>query len=97
MEEAEVSEIYESPKHPYTQLLFHSILDGEKRMKKITDTEQSRGAAGEKGCPFYNRCHERTEKCMEERPENVDIHHGQGPVHYVKCFKYMEADKNGET
>ena len=38
VEEAEVEEIYEDPKHPYTQLLFHSILTGDRKLQKITPT-----------------------------------------------------------
>ena len=89
VEEAEVEEIYEDPKHPYTQLLFHSILTGDRKLQKITDSEQSRGDAESQGCPFYHRCTSRREICASKRPEKVNLNpEGQTP-HWVKCFKYQ--------
>ena len=89
VEEAEVEEIYEDPKHPYTQLLFHSILTDERRLQKITDVEQSREDASADGCPFYHRCMSRSDMCREKRPERINLNpEGQKP-HWVKCFKYQ--------
>ena len=89
VEEAEVEEIYEDPKHPYTQLLFHSILTDERKLQKITDVEQSREDASANGCPFYHRCMSRSDVCREKRPERINLNpEGQDP-HWVKCFKYQ--------
>ena len=89
VEEAEVEEIYEDPKHPYTQLLFHSILTGERKLQKIVDSEQSRGDAESEGCPFYHRCTSRRDICGTKRPEKVNLNsEGQAP-HWVKCFKFQ--------
>lgn len=89
VEEAEVEEIYEDPKHPYTQLLFHSILTDERKLQKIVDSEQNRGDAESEGCPFYHRCTSRCEICATKRPQRVNLNpDGQTP-HWVKCFKYQ--------
>ena len=89
VEEAEVEEIYEDPKHPYTQLLFHSILTDERKLQKITDVEQSREDASANGCPFYHRCMSRSDLCREKRPERTNLNpEGENP-HWVKCFKYQ--------
>ena len=89
VEEAEVEEIYEAPKHPYTQLLFHSILSGERKLQKITDVEQNRDDAEANGCPFWHRCMDRCDLCRTQRPEKVNLNpEGQAP-HWVKCFKYQ--------
>ena len=87
VEEAEVEEIYEDPKHPYTQLLFHSILTGERKLQKITDSEQSRGDAESEGCPFYHRCTSRCDICATQRPEKVNLNPVGITPHWVKCFK----------
>ena len=88
VEEAEVEEIYEDPKHPYTQLLFHSILTDERKLQKITDSEQSREDASGEGCPFYQRCTGRCEICRTRRPERKNISSDKEHPHWVKCFKY---------
>lgn len=88
VEEAEVEEIYEDPKHPYTQLLFHSILTDERKLQKITDSEQSREDASSEGCPFYHRCMSRCDICASKRPERVNLSPEGQPPHWVKCFKY---------
>lgn len=89
VEEAEVEEIYEDPKHPYTQLLFHSILTGERKLQKITDSEQSRGDAESEGCPFYHRCTSRCDICATQRPEKVNLNPEGITPHWVKCFKFQ--------
>ena len=89
VEEAEVEEIYEDPKHPYTQLLFHSILTDERKLQHITDVEQSREDAAAEGCPFYHRCMSRSEVCREKRPERVNLNPEGEKPHWVKCFKYQ--------
>ena len=89
VEVAEVEEIYEDPKHPYTQLLFHSILTGERKLQKITDSEQSRGDAESEGCPFYHRCTSRCDICATQRPEKVNLNPEGVTPHWVKCFKFQ--------
>ena len=89
VEEAEVEEIYEDPKHPYTQLLFHSILTGERKLQKITDSEQSRGDAESEGCPFYHRCTSRCDICATQRPEKVNLNPEGITPHWVKWFKFQ--------
>ena len=89
VEEAEVEEIYENPKHPYTQLLFHSILTGDRKLQKITDSEQKRGDAEGEGCPFYHRCTSRCDICATKRPEKINLNPEGATPHWVKCFKYQ--------
>ncbi len=91
VEEAEVADIYDHPSHPYTRLLFHSILDGEKHMGRVTDVEQKSEMKESQGCPFYSRCRERQERCKDSRPASVDISGGGKTPHYVKCFKYSKT------
>ena len=97
VEEAEVADIYKHPCHPYTRLLFHSILDGERHMGRVTDVEQKSEMKESRGCPFYSRCQERREKCRDGRPASVDISMGKGAPHYVKCFKYLKTGEKADA
>lgn len=78
-EMGEVEEVYNHPKHPYTEYLIQSVpkmripekteQDSQKEVKKASEaTENSQ----EGGCPFYARCKYRTEKCSREYPEKQE-------------------------
>jgi oligopeptide transport system ATP-binding protein len=71
VETAEVFELYENPRHPYTLGLLGSLprLDAE-RPSKLTPIP---GLPPDlidlpKGCPFYPRCPYHINKCQEENP-----------------------------
>lgn len=84
VESGNVEDIYQAPAHPYTELLLHSVTDGN------PDTEEEVADIGETsarslpGCPFYPRCPKRTERCAQERPGYSMISGSQ----QVKCFLY---------
>lgn len=71
MEEGPVVEIFENPKHPYTEGLLKSlpkISDGYKeRLKPIEGTTPNL-LHPPKGCPFADRCPYVMEKCHNELP-----------------------------
>ena len=72
MEHAPLEEIFYRPQHPYTEGLLKSI-------PRLDESEHSRLATipGNppnllhlpKGCPFFERCEYRLEKCENERPQ----------------------------
>lgn len=67
---AEVKEIFENPKHPYTAGLLASIPSrnqGARRLYCIPGTAAGR-EAGAKGCPFAPRCKNAQSCCFEENP-----------------------------
>ena len=77
------SEIFESPKHPYTIGLLESIprLHGNKKPKFITGMPPNLLNPGE-GCRFIDRCPEAMEKC-KQTPPKINTESG-----YVLCWLY---------
>lgn len=84
VESAPPEELYRNPSHPYTRLLL-SVVPEIGKNKKIFD----RKSAGEipdlinlpKGCPFYERCPVRKERCSRELPPLREI----SPGHLCAC------------
>ena len=85
-------QIFESPSHPYTQLLLAaapkltgtSIEDFE-----LSDKEMPSVMDLPKGCAFFNRCQFADEHCMGVYPESVEIE----PGHIVACHKAWTTGK----
>lgn len=84
VESAPPEELYRNPSHPYTRLLL-SVVPEIGKNKRIFD----RKSAGEipdlinlpKGCPFYERCPVRKERCRRELPPLREI----SPGHLCAC------------
>ncbi|HEX7592654.1 MAG TPA: ABC transporter ATP-binding protein [Anaerolineae bacterium] len=92
IETAQVKELFANPVHPYTLGLLASIprLD-EIRKAKLTPIE---GLPPDliqmpKGCPFYDRCRFRTDKCAQENPvlELAAVRHS------VACWNWQDVQK----
>ena len=77
------SEIYDNPKHPYTQGLLNSIptLRKEKKIKFIPGSPPDLSAP-KPGCRFFDRCPEAMEKCKTVPPK-IKTNSG-----YVLCWLY---------
>ena len=77
------SEIYNDPKHPYTQGLLNSIptLHKEKKIKFIPGSPPNLSTP-QTGCRFYDRCPEAMEKC-KTIPPKIKTNSG-----YVLCWLY---------
>jgi oligopeptide transport system ATP-binding protein len=98
IEEARVKDMYGDPHHPYTLGLLRSIprLDMA-RKKKLTPID---GLPPDliylpPGCPFYERCSYRVDRCQEENPSLEMV----APGHRVACWRWEEvkASRVGET
>jgi oligopeptide transport system ATP-binding protein len=96
VETAPNKEIFANPLHPYTLGLLGSIprLD-ESRKEKLTPIE---GLPPDligltPGCPFYDRCGFRTQKCLEENPPLMSV----GVRHWSACWHWEDAKKAHET
>lgn len=84
VESAPPEELYRNPSHPYTRLLL-SVVPEIGKNKRIFD----RKGSGEipdlinlpEGCPFYERCPVRKEKCRRELPPLREI----SPGHLCAC------------
>jgi oligopeptide/dipeptide ABC transporter ATP-binding protein len=65
-----VFDIFQSPKHPYTELLMKALPRQSKREGRLRTIEGSvpRITDTSPGCRFYNRCHEASERCERHDP-----------------------------
>ncbi len=72
---ATAAELFENPKHPYTQALLSAIPKlGEKKSRHIRlKGEVPTPINLPSGCVFHGRCPHATEKCKKEIPELIKI------------------------
>jgi len=87
VEEADVLEIFENPKHPYTKGLLNSV---PKMGQKTNRLESIPGnvptpANMPKGCKFAPRCSQAIDICQEQDPDLLQIAEG----HQCRCFLYQ--------
>lgn len=85
VESAEVHELFQNPKHPYTQGLLGALpkMDSRQRLNSIdgmVPTLKDMPA----GCRFAPRCPMATQRCRDEQPDLVDV----APEHWVGCFMF---------
>ncbi|CDZ53196.1 ABC transporter ATP-binding protein [Neorhizobium galegae] len=84
VEEADVLSIFRTPCHPYTRGLLQSIprLDDDRdRLYQIPGSVPLAGSI-KTGCPFYERCSLRIEKCAREMPPMFSF----GPDQRAACW-----------
>jgi oligopeptide/dipeptide ABC transporter ATP-binding protein len=74
VELAENQDIYNSPLHPYTQMLLSAVpdCDPQKKRRKATIKGEAR-LEGAKGCNFQNRCLYKLPVCLEQQPVLTEI------------------------
>jgi peptide/nickel transport system ATP-binding protein len=87
VEIGKASEIYENPKHPYTQALISAILklhDNNKQIEFIKGNppDLTRPPAG---CRFYERCPHAMGICKEDPPEIVT------ETGFTRCWLYFKS------
>jgi oligopeptide/dipeptide ABC transporter ATP-binding protein len=93
MEEAPAADLYRTAAHPYTKLLFSSILNRENVISSAGSTAKAAVVPvlkGEvrtvleeiKGCSFADRCPQAMERCIREKPELSESEPGRK----LRCF-----------
>ncbi|MCD1159183.1 ABC transporter ATP-binding protein [Peribacillus frigoritolerans] len=87
VEEADILEIFENPKHPYTKGLLNSV---PKMGQKTNRLESIPGNVPiptnmPKGCKFAPRCSQAMDICQEQDPDLLQIAEG----HQCRCFLYQ--------
>lgn len=90
VEKAPVKDLFESPKHPYTEGLLNSIPsmdDSDKPLETIEGNVPSIYNLPP-GCAFENRCKYACDICRQKRPPETDL---GGRV--VSCFRYTDEWK----
>lgn len=70
--------------HPYTKSLYKAL--PANGFEVVKGYQPLHGEIIE-GCPFYDRCEMRFDRCKVERPELTDV----GNNKKVRCFKYEEG------
>jgi peptide/nickel transport system ATP-binding protein len=89
VELAPTHELFENPKHPYTEALMSAIPrpDPRPRQKRILLTgEVANPANPPSGCYFHPRCTYAKDICKTEEPPFEEV----TPGHYVKCHLAKE-------
>jgi oligopeptide/dipeptide ABC transporter ATP-binding protein len=89
MEEAPAAGLYESAKHPYTQLLFSSVADGAESGNGILKGEVKKSVTELSNCAFSDRCPIADGRCRTERPEFRIV----AENHKVRCFKAEQQNQ----
>ncbi len=96
VEKGNVEDIYERPKHPYTQLLLQCIPSLSSTPKEILTTIEGRAPDPyfiPPGCPFSERCPQFMERtCDQSMPSSVKIEEN----HQVSCFLYVDEKEELE-
>jgi oligopeptide/dipeptide ABC transporter ATP-binding protein len=85
MEEGPVQDIFDTPAHPYTRALLHSIpgqTAGRQRLVEIAGASPN-PANPPSGCPFHPRCIEADARCAAEAPAFLPI----APTRHAACWR----------
>ena len=92
VEQGNVRDIYNNPRHPYTKALIESIPRlGNKDPLYVIPGQPPNLADLPTGCAFHPRCPVATEKCISEEPPYVSFPNGQES----RCWLSLEDAKNG--
>ena len=77
-------EIFNSPKHPYTQALLSAVpqLSPSRQQRILLSGDLPSPANLPCGCKFHTRCPQCFDRCPKEAPEDIKI----SETHFVKCF-----------
>ena len=90
VEEAVAEDLFETPKHPYTEGLLGTLpkFGQSGRLETIPGVVPPAGKFPA-GCVFAPRCKYATEKCHAQKPGLCDL----GSGHKVRCFRYEQEEK----
>jgi oligopeptide transport system ATP-binding protein len=95
VEEADTTELYGRPRHPYTVGLLRSIprLDEERPVQLVPIEGQPPDLSRPiTGCPFAARCFNVQERCRQEMPPLAQAPNA-APGHKIACFYPAEGEK----
>ena len=84
VETATRDQLFDNPKHPYTQALLSSVPEpniDQKRERIVLSGEVPNAANPPSGCAFHPRCPHATERCKIEQPAFREVE----PGHFASC------------
>jgi oligopeptide transport system ATP-binding protein len=85
VEIADKTELFENPRHPYTQALLASVPVADpkaRRLAPLVDGDVPSPVNPPPGCAFHTRCRYAMDRCKTARPQLVDT----GTGHQVACL-----------
>jgi oligopeptide transport system ATP-binding protein len=92
VEEALVDDLFEEPRHPYTQALMEALpsieQSGDQRLRSIPGAPPNL-LLEPKGCPFAARCEYVFERCLAEMPPLIQV----GSNHQCACWFDLSTGK----
>ncbi|HEV8639636.1 MAG TPA: ABC transporter ATP-binding protein [Methylomirabilota bacterium] len=89
VESAEVRELFNHPRHPYTVALLNSVPRLETKIERLSSIEGQPPLLYDlpPGCPFAPRCPHARDRCRDEYPPEVAVKDG----HRVSCWMPAEG------
>ncbi|WP_066195670.1 MULTISPECIES: ABC transporter ATP-binding protein [Gracilibacillus] len=96
VEMASVEEIFNHPKHPYTEALLSAVPIPDPNVEKeriILEGEVPNPANPPSGCEFHPRCPYKTDKCTIDIPNLAQI--GEDQEHFSACHYANELKLKG--
>lgn len=93
VEKSAVTELFRSPKHPYTQALLESIpsLDVKREFLPYIKGTVPRPQEMPRGCRFAPRCEQAKPECFEKKPPLFPADGGSE----VRCWIYRQNEADG--
>ena len=94
VELAASEELFNHPRHPYTEALLSAVPQPDptrKSKRMILEGEVANPANPPSGCYFHPRCPYATERCKKEKPEWREI----SPEHFVACHHADQLQLKG--
>lgn len=92
VEQAEVRQLFENPRHPYTKALIQAYPNPEKKAEELKSIPGAVPTVEKipDGCRFAERCAYCTQRCVKEKPGLYQ----QKDRTRVRCFLYEEGLEN---
>lgn len=93
VERGDVRAIFNSPSHPYTHALIHSVPQVDKRVSRLFSIPGQPPVPGVeiKGCPFADRCEYVDERCRQEHPPEYAGRSGTAG-HSAECWRLEDPN-----
>ncbi|HEY9076581.1 MAG TPA: ABC transporter ATP-binding protein [Anaerolineaceae bacterium] len=91
VENGDVFEIFEHPRHPYTEGLIHAVPTVTGELEQLSSIPGSPPDLIEliPGCKFHPRCPYVTQRCREEEPTLVEVSKG----HFSACYNWTQVGR----
>jgi peptide/nickel transport system ATP-binding protein len=94
VEMAVMEELFNAPRHPYTEALMSAVPKPDPRLRShriVLEGEVADPANPPSGCYFHPRCQYARDVCKQETPALEEI----SPRHYVSCHRAREVTLRG--